>query len=143
MVNHILINFKHIIIFCTSSYRLYSYSYCDRNFAIRIIWHFYIIERWTNLIFSDNKIYKSIVVSFDSCTNYWYYLLLMIFVVIRHYTKVLNNSNTKFRLQYRYKLCEEGQNMILKKYSFRKCVIAPPHVACCCYMLYKWYDYTK
>ncbi len=70
-----------IIIFCPSSYRLY--LYCNRNFVTRNVWYFYIIEHWTNLIFSDNKRYKSIVVSFGSCTNYWFYLILMIFVIYK------------------------------------------------------------
>ncbi len=53
-------------------------------------------------------------------------------VILQQYTKVLKNSNNKFRLQYEYNLCEEGQNMIMKNYSFQKYVIAPPHVITCC-----------
>ncbi len=56
----------------------------------------------------------------------------MMFLIIQQYAKVLKNSNIKFRLHYEYNLCEEGLSMIMKKYSFPKYVIAPPHVVTCC-----------
>ncbi len=61
-----------------------------------------------SILLYNDKHYQSIVVFFDS-----FYLILIMFIIIQQYTKLLKNWNTKFRLQYEYNLCEEWQNMIM------------------------------